>query len=131
MENTQKPNLTYPTTASVDTVDNYFGVDVPDPYRWLEDDLSDETAAWVQSQNKVTFSYLDNISYREKIKSRLEKLYDYERVSAPNRQGDYDYFYKTRPAKTPGIVTQAIIGRIERIDDSSSSADDASERSPT
>lgn len=105
-ENTQKPNLTYPTTASVDTVDNYFGVDVPDPYRWLEDDLSDETAAWVQSQNKVTFSYLDNISYREKIKSRLEKLYDYERVSAPNRQGDYDYFYKN-----DGLQNQSVLYR--------------------
>jgi prolyl oligopeptidase len=104
--NAPKANLTYPTTTTVDTVDNYFGVEVPDPYRWLEDDLSDETAEWVSSQNKVTFSYLDKINYRDKIKTRLKTLYDYERVSAPNRQGDYDYFYKN-----DGLQNQSVMYR--------------------
>lgn len=84
----------YPETKKVDTVDVYFGEEVPDPYRWLEDDLSAETASWVKEQNKVTFSYLDNIPFREKIKNRLSELYDYQRVSAPFEEGNYIYFYK-------------------------------------
>lgn len=84
----------YPETKKVDTVDVYFGEEVPDPYRWLEDDLSEETANWVEKQNKVTFSYLDNIPFREKIKARLSELYDYKRVSAPFEEGNYIYFYK-------------------------------------
>ncbi len=86
--------LTYPTTSKVDTVDVYFGVEVPDPYRWLEDDLSEETAEWVGQQNEVTFAYLDNIPYRDKLKERLTQLFDYERVYAPTRNGAYDYYYK-------------------------------------
>ena len=79
----------YPETAKVDTVDTYFGTEVSDPYRWLEDDNSDETAKWVTAQNKVTRGYLDNISYKDNIKKRLKELFDYERVSAPNQEGDY------------------------------------------
>jgi len=90
----EKNQLTYPVTQKVDTVDNYFGVEVKDPYRWLEDDMSDETADWVKSQNDVTFSYLNNIPFRENIKQRLESLYDYERVYAPVIHGEYEYFYK-------------------------------------
>lgn len=86
--------LRYPESKKVDTVDQYFGVEVPDPYRWLEDDRSVETAEWVKAQNEVTFAYLDKIPYRDKIKNRLEKLYDYARLSAPFREGDYYYFYK-------------------------------------
>jgi prolyl oligopeptidase len=86
--------ITYPETLKVDTIDNYFGVDVKDPYRWLEDDLSPETAAWVKSQNDVAFSYLDKIPYRDQIRDRLEKLYDYERLGAPFKEGEYYYFFK-------------------------------------
>ncbi len=86
--------LRYPETRKVDTVDHYFGVEVPDPYRWLEDDRSAETAEWVKEQNEVTFAYLNNIPYRDKIQERLEALYDYERLSAPFREGDYYYYYK-------------------------------------
>ncbi len=84
----------YPETRKVDTVDQYFGEKVSDPYRWLEDDRSAETASWVKAQNEVTFSYLNNIPYRDKIRQRLEKLYNYERLSAPFREGDYYYYYK-------------------------------------
>ena len=91
----EKMNSTrYPETSKADTVDNYFGEQVPDPYRWLEDDRSKETAEWVKAQNEITFAYLNNIPYRDKISQRLEKLYDYERLSAPFREGDYYYFYK-------------------------------------
>ena len=66
--------MRYPETLKVDTVDVYFGEEVKDPYRWLEDDRSPETAEWVERQNEVTFGYLDKIPYRDKIKQRLEKL---------------------------------------------------------
>ena len=77
----------YPATQKVDTVDTYFGTKVLDPYRWLENDTTKETGDWVKSQNDVTFSYLKNISYRETVKKRLEELNDYEKLSAPFREG--------------------------------------------
>ena len=73
-ENSRNISLEYPKTTQVDTVDEYFGVLVKDPYRWLEDDRSEETEAWVKTQNKTTFDYLSNVPYREKLKDRLEKL---------------------------------------------------------
>ncbi len=94
----------YPVTKKVDTVDTYFGVEVPDPYRWLEDDRSDETAGWVKDQNEVTFAYLDNIPYREKLKKRLEELFDYERVYAPTTNGDYDYYYKNDGLQNQNVL---------------------------
>src|SRR4051812_8704283 len=75
--------LQYPQTLKVDTVDTYFGTAVPDPYRWLEDDNSTETKAWVSEQNKVTQGYLTAIPYRDKIKKRLEEVWNYARYSAP------------------------------------------------
>lgn len=86
--------LSYPTTKKVDTVTDYFGTMVKDPYRWLEDDMSDETADWVSAQNEVTFDYLSSIPYREELKKRLEKLWNYEKIKAPFKEGDYTYFYK-------------------------------------
>ena len=71
--------VNYPETTKVDTVTNYFGTDVKDPYRWLEDDRSAETEAWVKAQNVVTGNYLDNIPYREELKERLSKLWNYEK----------------------------------------------------
>lgn len=102
----QVSKFNYPTTAKVDTVDNYFGTDVQDPYRWLEDDTSKQTAQWVTAQNDVTFSYLKNISYRDKIKERLSKIFNYERLSAPFKEGDYYYFYKN-----DGLQNQSVIYR--------------------
>ena len=66
--------LNYPETKKVDTVTDYFGTEVKDPYRWLEDDRSEETENWVKRQNEVTFDYLENIPYRNKLKERLTKL---------------------------------------------------------
>tara|TARA_R100000935_G_scaffold23395_1_gene42734 strand:- start:50269 stop:52440 length:2172 start_codon:yes stop_codon:yes gene_type:complete len=98
--------VTYPETKKVDTVTNYFGTDVKDPYRWLEDDMSDETADWVTRQNKTTFGYLDNIPFREELKERLTKLWNYEKVGSPFKEGDYTYFYKN-----DGLQNQYVIYR--------------------
>ncbi|WP_426431953.1 prolyl oligopeptidase family serine peptidase [Winogradskyella sp. HB-48] len=98
--------VNYPETKKVDTVDNYFGEDVSDPYRWLEDDRSAETEAWVKSQNQTTFGYLDNIPYREELKERLTKLWNYEKIGAPFKEGDYTYFYKN-----DGLQNQYVIYR--------------------
>ena len=76
--------ILYPETRTDKSVsDNYFGTEVADPYRWLEDDNSDETARWVEAQNKITFTYLENIPQRNAIKERLTEIWDYEKVSAP------------------------------------------------
>ena len=98
--------LQYPATRQADTVDSYFDVKVADPYRWLEDDRSEETAAWVKTQNKVTFDYLAQISYREQIKQRLEALWNYEKVGTPSKEGDYNYF-----SKNDGLQNQSVIYR--------------------
>jgi prolyl oligopeptidase len=84
--------LAYPPTRKVDHVDTYHGTAVPDPYRWLEDDNSAETKAWVDAQNKVTFAYLERIPFRAPLKARLEKLFDYPRYSAPTRRGNRFFF---------------------------------------
>ena len=88
------PELVYPETRKDNVVDTYFGDNVPDPYRWLEDDMSDETADWVAQQNKLTFGYLDKIPFRDELRKRLEKIWNYEKISAPYQEGEYTYFYK-------------------------------------
>ena len=98
--------LDYPETAKVDTVDTYFGEEVPDPYRWLEDDRSPETEDWVQRENEVTFSYLENIPFREALKNRLEKLWNYEKLGIPFKEGDFTYF-----SKNDGLQNQSVIYR--------------------
>ena len=98
--------LNYPTTKQVDTITDYFGTKVKDPYRWLEDDMSDETGEWVSAQNQVTFDYLANIPYREELKNRLEKLWNYEKIGSPFKEGDYTYFYKNN-----GLQNQYVIYR--------------------
>lgn len=108
----EEPNLNYPQTATVDTVDVYFGTEVPDPYRWLEDDNSMETAQWVKAQNEVTNSYLTNIGFRNQIKERLTELENYEKISAPFKRGDYYYFYKN-----DGLQNQSILYRYKNFDD--------------
>ncbi|MEM1309249.1 MAG: prolyl oligopeptidase family serine peptidase [Cyanobacteria bacterium P01_H01_bin.153] len=96
--------LNYPETATVDQVDTYFGTAVPDPYRWLEDDLSDATAAWVKAQNEVTFGFLEQIPYRGAIKQRLQKIMDYPRYSAPDKRGDRFFFFKNDGLQDQSIV---------------------------
>lgn len=102
----QKTQITYPETKKVDVVDEYFGMKVEDPYRWLEDDMSAETAEWVKAQNKTTYSYLEQIPYRDQIKERLSSLLDYEKVGMPFIEGDYTYFYKN-----DGLQNQYVLYR--------------------
>ncbi|KPW00662.1 prolyl oligopeptidase family protein [Pseudoalteromonas sp. P1-8] len=101
-----KAAVNYPETKKGNVVDEYFGEKVADPYRWLEDDMSDETAQWVKAENDVTFSYLKNISYRDELKTTLEKLMNYEKVTAPFKEGEYTYFYKN-----DGLQNQYVVYR--------------------
>lgn len=96
--------LRYPKTKKVNVVDNYFGVKVADPYRWLEDNNSEDTKEWIKKQNDVTFNYLKQIPYREKIRRRFEELYNYPRYSAPFKGGNY-YFY----FKNDGLQNQSVL----------------------
>jgi prolyl oligopeptidase len=101
----------YPSTKKDDTVDIYFGEKVSDPYRWLENDTSEATGEWVKKQNDITFSYLKNITYRNKVMTRLEKLFNYERLSEPFKEGDYYYFYKN-----DGLQNHNVLFRKKGID---------------
>lgn len=98
--------VTYPQTQKGDVVDNYFEQQVADPYRWLEDDRSAETEAWVKAQNTVTFDYLAKIPYREQIKQKLAASWNYEKVGAPFKEGKYTYFYKN-----DGLQNQYVLYR--------------------
>ncbi len=118
--------LKYPKTKKTNQVDDYFGTKVADPYRWLEDDNSTETKAWVDEENKITFSYLDKIPFRDKVKKRLTQLWNYEKLSAPvKKAGMYFSFYND------GLQNQAVLymqlsskdKRIELIDPNKLSAD--------
>ena len=98
--------VNYTPTAKVDTVFTHFGTEVKDPYRWLEDDNSEETGNWVTEQNKTTFGYLENIPFRSELKNRLEKLWNYEKLSSPFKEGNYTYFYKN-----DGLQDQYVVYR--------------------
>ena len=86
--------MNYPETRKGDVYDEYFGTRVDDPYRWLEDDLSKETAEWVKAENEVTSAYLSDIPVREGLRTRLEELWNYEKIGAPFEEGDYSYWYR-------------------------------------
>lgn len=98
--------LKYPETHKGDVVDTYFSESVADPYRWLEDDRSAETAAWVKAENEVTFDYLDKIPFREDLKKQMEKIWNYEKIGAPFKEGDYTYY-----SKNDGLQNQSVIYR--------------------
>lgn len=102
----ESAQMQYPETREGNVVDTYFGTEVADPYRWLEDDRSEETEAWVKAQNEVTFEHLENIPFRDKIEQRLTELWNYEKVSAPRFEGDYIYFYKN-----DGLQNQYVVYR--------------------
>lgn len=104
--NKNRIQVTYPNTKTVDSINTYFGVQVKDPYRWLEDDRSEETEAWVKAQNKTTFNYLNNIPFRKELKDHLSKLWNYEKISAPFTEGNYTYF-----SKNDGLQNQNVIYR--------------------
>ncbi|HXH98696.1 MAG TPA: prolyl oligopeptidase family serine peptidase [Sphingobacteriaceae bacterium] len=101
-----KPSMSYPKTKKISVKDTYFGTTVTDPYRWLEDDRSAETKLWVEAQNKVTQAYLENIPFRNQIKSRLSDLWNYEKFSAPFTEGSFTYFYKNN-----GLQNQSVLYR--------------------
>ena len=108
-ENKQAEVITYPETRKGEVVDTYFGTEVKDPYRWLEDDRSDETAAWVKVQNEVTFGYLEKIPFRNQIKNKLEELWNYEKIGAPFTEGDYTFYMKN-----DGLQNQYVLYRKDK-----------------
>ena len=96
--------LDYPETKKVDQVDDYFGTKVADPYRWLEDDNSADTKAWVEAQDKLTASYLNQIPYRDELKQRLKSVVSYARYNPPEpRNGDLYFF------KNDGLQNQSVL----------------------
>jgi len=107
-KNNQNP-IVYPVTLQGDVIDNYFGTQVADPYRWLEDDRSVETASWVKSQNRVTNKFLAQIPYREQLQQRLSTLWNYEKISAPFKEGRYNYFYKNDGLQNQDVLYRQII----------------------
>jgi len=96
--------LQYPSTPKVDHVDEYFGVKIPDPYRWLEQDTAAAVKEWIHQQNKVTFGYLEQIPFRQKVLNRLMKLYNYPKQTAPFRAGKNWFFYKN-----DGLQNQSVL----------------------
>jgi len=106
----QNNSIQYPETKKGDVIDTYFDAKVNDPYRWLENDRSAETAEWVKAQNNVTFEYLNQIPYKKQIKERLEKILNYERISAPFKEGDFTYYYKN-----DGLQNQSVLYRKDKL----------------
>ena len=106
--------INYPDTRESDHVDIYHGVEVADPYRWLEDDMSDETANWVKTQNKSTFRYLNKIRFRRKLEKRIKSLNNYEKVGAPFKEGEYEYYYKNTGLQNHSIVYRQPVGNSEK-----------------
>lgn len=99
-------SIDYHNTKKIPVADSYFGTEVIDNYRWLEDDMSSETENWVTKQNETTFAYLNEISLREQLKNRLTDLWDYEKISSPFKEGKYTYFYKNT-----GLQNQSVLYR--------------------
>ena len=102
--------IDYPETNKISHSDFYHGIEISDPYRWLEDDMSDETGEWVAAQNKVTSKFLNKIGFRKKLERRIKKLNDYEKVGAPFKEGDYEYFYKNSGLQNHSVVYRTRIG---------------------
>ncbi|MBI5539497.1 MAG: S9 family peptidase [Bacteroidia bacterium] len=111
--NEKQNNLKYPLSKKVDTVDNYFGTKVPDPYRWLENDTAADVAEWVKAENKVTFDYLNQIPFREKMKERLTAVWNFPKQSAPFKKGDKFFCYKNN-----GLQNQSILYIMNSLTDS-------------
>ena len=99
----------YPKTEKKVVDNTYFGTTIKDPYRWLEDDKSAETASWVKAENEVTFNYLEKIPFRKQLKERMEKLWNYEKISAPFKKGNYTYYYKNN-----GLQNQSVLYRKDK-----------------
>jgi prolyl oligopeptidase len=122
--------LQYPTTKTVDHADTYHGTAIADPYRWLEDDTSAETAAWVEAQNKVTFAYLDKIPYRAQLTKRLNALYNYAKYSSPSRRGENYFFSKNDGLQNQSVlyIQKGLAGKPEVLLDPNTWSEDGTER---
>lgn len=99
-------DMNYPKTKTVAHTDSYFGTSVPDAYRWLEDDRAEDTKAWVRQQSSFTENYLAQIPFREQVRAQLRNIWNYEKVSAPFKEGKYEYFYKNN-----GLQPQSVLYR--------------------
>lgn len=110
-ERSRRPMLSYPSTRTTNTTDTYHGVSVPDPYRWLEDPNTDETAQWVVAQNKVTFGYLNALPGRDQLNARLTELWNYERYGTPFKQADRYFYYKN-----DGLQNQSVLYTLPTLD---------------
>ena len=110
----QETSLVYPETKIVDQVDNFHGTDVADPYRWLEDDVreSKDVADWVAAQNKVTFAYLKSIPGRDAVEKRITELWNYEKISAPSKEGGRYFFFRN-----DGLQNQSVLYMQKTLDD--------------
>jgi prolyl oligopeptidase len=120
----------YPKTKKVDHVDTYRDIKVPDPYRWLEDENSADTAKWVEEQNQVTSAYLSKIPFRAKIQERLEKLYNYPKYSPPTRRGEYYFFTKNNGLQNQSVyyVQKGLDGTPEELIDPNKLSEDGTSR---
>lgn len=110
-----KQGINYPETKKVDQTDDYFGTIVEDPYRWLEDDRSAETEAWVKAQNEVTFGYLDEIPYREKIRTRLEQVWNYPKMSVPFTKAGHTLYFKNDGLQNQSVLFIKVNGEEEKV----------------
>ncbi len=106
-----KQLLKYPITKKTETVENYHGVQVPDPYRWLEDSNPEATQEWMKAQNEITFNYLGEIAEREIIRKRLTQIWDYEKYSVPFKEGDRYFYYKN-----DGLQNQSVLYTVPTLD---------------
>jgi prolyl oligopeptidase len=122
--------MNYPATKKIDHVDTYHGTQVADPYRWLEDDNSEETKAWVKAQNEVSFGYLNQIPLREEFKKRIEALSNYEKISAPSRKGEWYYFYKNSGLQNQSVLyrQKGLNGKPEQVIDPNTLSKDGTTR---
>src|SRR5690606_13428775 len=105
-EKTDTKSMEYPETRKDSTTFTYFGEKIADPYHWLEDDRSEETAEWVKAQNKVTFDYLAQIPYRDQLKKQLESKWNYEKIGAPFVEGEYTYYFKNDGLQNQSVLYQ-------------------------
>ncbi len=120
----------YPATKKVDVVNTYFGVEVPDPYRWMEDETSPKLKEWIEAQNRVTFSHLETIPFRENIHQRLEKLFDYPKYSAPSRRGEFFIYSMNEGLQNQSVlyIQKGLDGKPEVLLDPNTFTDDGTIR---
>ena len=112
LKNIGTMKIKYPVTEREGVVDNYHGVEIADPYRWLEDDMSERTAEWVKAQNEVTFGYLNSLPQREAIRNRLTELWNYPSQSAPSKRGEWYYI-----SRNSGLQNQSVLYRKRNLAD--------------